>query len=116
VRLILALALILATGPNVFGADLPKVSDISDSAQYWIRPILNDNITETSPALTIFYVDTVGWEEVFVLWGGPQTRSMNSAHLDFYYRSKVPILDTVIVGTVHVDAIPEKNLLIRKDK
>jgi len=136
--LTLALALILATGPNVFGGDRGCVFApfdsvvvcnklyIFDGTDYnlaldpvpstWVDTVPETWVFPDRPALTIFYVDTVGWEEGWVLYSHSLVTFGDGRTVPLYYRGDVPILDTVIVGAVRVDSIPDKQLHIRKDQ
>ena len=98
-----------------------------DSAPAWIAgniDLSRHPQCEPRPSLTIYYVDTVGWKQGWNdRWPSIQDFPGIGIVCDtmrYPERVKVwlPILDTVIVGTVYIDSMPDKHkqLHIRKDQ
>lgn len=93
----------------------------------WVR-MGDDTPPKPMVSLTIYYVDTVGWKQSTEKRGHTYSLPFTSrediilacdtARNYDLIRVWLPILDTVIVGTVYLDSMPDKHkqLLIRKDR
>ena len=100
---------------------------LADSCTYPIKIRSFDGLCARKPSLTIYYVDTVGWQYVNVysenhgMWGYHVDGGDGFVIAPFGDEDRKewrPVTKTVIVGTVYIDKMPDKHkqLLIRKDQ
>ena len=118
-RYVLILCTLVLICGTAWAGDCGKFKT-TDSMRFFAHPTWLD--PPARPTLTIFYVDTVGWKQSTKVYYPPYRRPDNNYLVDIvcdttlvaeYVKVWLPILDTVVVGTVYIDKLPDKHKLLQ---